>query len=966
MKKTLLTAVLFNFVYLFSPSANAQPGVLDQTFGVGGKVVTNFNGQQLSGQAVLLQPDGKIVVAGTASNNQFAVMRYLSNGSLDSMFGNGGKNLLQVPNNAYYGTGNAADLQPDGKIVLAGLMRLNGTTATPLVLIRYQTNGALDSSFGSNGMVISYVGTYAQVNKVMIKPNGKILVTGAKAASNTFSLALQQFQLNGSIDSTFGINGFANFPAQTRYGYGMALKPNGNILVCGSMPDFGVARVLPTGFLDSTFGNNGIATINLTPLQQNAALALAIQTDDKILLTGNMGPNQNQNVGVARFSPSGSVDSSFGINGKVELAPGSAPGYLNDYVSNIAALPGNSVLVTGTANGLIGDFFSIQLKANGSIDSSYGRRGLVITHLPGIYGNCYGSFVQPDGKLVMVGSVEIDSIGRSIVVRYENNTASKFNVLKGFVFKDNNFNGIKDANEVLLKEVQIVTTKIPVDTLRTMASLGVFAVHLDTGIYTTRAIPDFPYWNITPAIKTNSFTSYFNTDSVFFAAKPITGKRDLSVVVYPFSNARPGALVSYKISSNNHGTDSVTVDTLTFIKSSKLTYNSATSAPAYLNGDTMVWYNVGFVQAIEVHFIVKQTPLVSIGDTLKSVTSISSNKADETPANNTSTINQIVTGSYDPNDKTENHGGRISTAQVANGEYLQYTIRFQNTGNDTAFNVYIRDTLSDKLNWNTLQVITASSDYQATITNGNKCMFTFTNINLVDSIHNEPGSHGYIVYRIKPKANVQLGDVITNRAAIYFDYNLPVLTNTEMTSIVAETFPLHLLSFTARKKGYQNLLSWNTASEVNTDHFQIERSSTGREFNSIGTVKAGRASYTFTDNNPVNGTNYYRLKMLDKDGQFTYGPIRQLTISHSPLTIAIYPNPAKENLQLQIESDKQTTLQMQVITQDGKAVLSKKVTAPQGASLQSINISQLAAGHYFLKVLSAAKEPVVIGFEKTL
>ena len=181
--------------------------------------------------------------------------------------------------------------------------------------------------------------------------------------------------------------------------------------------------------------------------------------------------------------------------------------------------------------------------------------------------------------------------------------------------------------------------------------------------------------------------------------------------------------------------------------------------------------------------------------------------------------------------------------------------------------------------------------------------------------------------------------------------------------------PLHLLTFTAKKANTANLLNWTTAQEVNTDRFDIERSPNSREFSKIGSVKANsiNGQYNYTDNqtgNEKQETVFYRLKMLDKDGQFTYSPIRQLNIQHSTLNIALFPNPAKDNLQLQIESDQKTTMQLQVLAQDGKVALTQQLTAPQGSSMQSINISQLAAGHYFLKGLSPNQEPVVVGFEK--
>ena len=198
----------------------------------------------------------------------------------------------------------------------------------------------------------------------------------------------------------------------------------------------------------------------------------------------------------------------------------------------------------------------------------------------------------------------------------------------------------------------------------------------------------------------------------------------------------------------------------------------------------------------------------------------------------------------------------------------------------------------------------------------------------------------------------------------------PTLCTFNITNASGILLPLHLLTFTAKRANTANLLNWTTAQEVNTDHFDIERSPNGTQFSKIGTVKANsmNGQYTYTDDNSgqssVVSRLYYRLKMLDKDGQFTYSPIRQVSLNPQLSTLNIYPNPAKDNLQLQIESDQKATLHLQVLTQDRKVVLSKQMTVQQGSSLQSINISQLPTGHYFLKALSADKEPVVAGFEK--
>ena len=253
----------------------------------------------------------------------------------------------------------------------------------------------------------------------------------------------------------------------------------------------------------------------------------------------------------------------------------------------------------------------------------------------------------------------------------------------------------------------------------------------------------------------------------------------------------------------------------------------------------------------------------------------------------------------------------------------------------------------------------ASHNYQLTITENNKCVWKLSNLN-------EPISHGYITYVVKAKPSVQVGDIISNKAAIYFDYNLPVFTNTEKTTIVADALPLKLLTFTAKKEGKTNRLQWSTANEVNVDHFEIERSGNGREYGRMQNVKCkmqNGSSYNFTDNSPLTTHNYYRLKIVDKDGRFEYSPVRTINNSGN-FYISVYPNPAKDKLQVQIESDKNTTLQVQVVAQDGKVLISQQWNVNEGTAIKILNVSALQSGSYFLKMTSGDKDQIVVKFEK--
>jgi hypothetical protein len=248
--------------------------------------------------------------------------------------------------------------------------------------------------------------------------------------------------------------------------------------------------------------------------------------------------------------------------------------------------------------------------------------------------------------------------------------------------------------------------------------------------------------------------------------------------------------------------------------------------------------------------------------------------------------------------------------------------------------------------------------------NDGKCLFTLRNINLVDSTTNEPGSHGYIVYKVKPKPTVALGDIIKNTASIYFDYNLPVLTNTETTTIVSEVLPLRLLSFTARKRYSSSLspgegrgevlLNWTTTNEINVDHFEIERSNNGREFIKIGNTKANSTSQTNTyqyidavaPNSPLWGAGglFYRLKIVDKDGKFEYSPIRMIC-NNTDGQIIIYPNPAKDVVTVTHPAATSVT-QLQLTDMTGKIL--RRTTVAAGAVQTNMNIKGLPAGKYNL------------------
>ena len=361
-----------------------------------------------------------------------------------------------------------------------------------------------------------------------------------------------------------------------------------------------------------------------------------------------------------------------------------------------------------------------------------------------------------------------------------------YNTIKGAVFMDYNSNGIKDSNEPFANSILVKSAKGSLTSTSSTYN-GFFTNTADTGTFTTGIVAGLPYYSASPASRTSVFSSYNNTDSLqAFALQPIPGKRDYAVNLFPVSSVRPGHPVTYKLLYVNTGTDTLVNRTVKLIKDSRLQFTSATPAAGSISGDTISWTVTGLsprdTGAISILLQVGLPPTVNTGDVLISVAGIDTT-GDLNINNNTFISRQTAFGSYDPNDKQEAGGGSLSTTDVGNGKGLLYTIRFQNTGNDTAFTVIVKDTLDSKADSTTLEMVGASHPYRLTIQNGRYCTWTFNNILLPDSNRNEPASHGYISYRIRPKAGIAAGDSIKNNASIYFDFNLPVKTNTQVSKI---------------------------------------------------------------------------------------------------------------------------------------------------------------------------------------
>ena len=537
---------------------------------------------------------------------------------------------------------------------------------------------------------------------------------------------------------------------------------------------------------------------------------------------------------------------------------------------------------------------------------------------------------------------------------------SSVNTVTGVLYYDENSNGVKDIGEPFFSNA-IVKTEKPGDTRISVPVNGLFKNETDIGDYTTTVQLPLTYYNVVPSSHLSSFTTYFNKDSFSFAIQPIPGVKDLVINAIPLSVARPGFNVSYKILYKNIGTDPVPVGEILFKKDSRLNFISSVPAITSSNGDTLKWSYSNLdpldSTSITVNFQVQIPPLVNLGDTLTSIGIITPVAGDQTPLDDTVVIKQIVVGSFDPNDKYEKNEGRVPLTYVSDGKYLDYLVRFQNLGTDTAFNIVVLDTLSEKLDLSTLQVIATSHSYKVTLT-GNILTWTFNNIKLPHSAINEPASHGYIAYRIVPLNSVALGDTIHNTASIYFDFNLPVQTNNAFTTIGDDVaLPLKLISFSGVYHNEKAVLQWTTTEEFNIEKFEIQRSFNGTDFIPIGYVspRGGfgvTTPYEFTDNlqNVSTTTFFYRLLISDKDGKISYSRVLLFRKATNAVnSISINPNPVTGVALVNINYSSKAIAEFRVVDMNGKIVLRQRNSILQGSNSIAIKgMENLLPGFYVL------------------
>jgi uncharacterized delta-60 repeat protein len=330
-------------------------------------VITDIASGNAYAQAIVLQPDGRAVIAGygsNGSNDDFVLIRLWQDGKLDT----GGKQTLGFAD-ALFGpssreVANAMALQPDGKIVLAGQISDAGASDTDFALARFFPDGRLDGSFGTNGHVTYGFGGDQFARAVVVQPDGKIVVGGYTSAANGINFMIVRFNPDGMPDGTFGFGGFnvMDFLGGPDYGLALALAPDDKIVMGGTAFNgarnvFGVARFNSDGTPDSTFDGDGKTLYEFSVGPTHWGSAVVVQPDRKIVLGGFVGAD----FALVRLTENGLVDYGFGTLGQTVTDMGGS-----DYLYALLLTPGGWFVAAGNRvlNGT-GDFALAQYNPNG-------------------------------------------------------------------------------------------------------------------------------------------------------------------------------------------------------------------------------------------------------------------------------------------------------------------------------------------------------------------------------------------------------------------------------------------------------------------------------------------------------------------------------------------------------------------------------------------------------------------------
>jgi len=420
-RKYFLTLFVFCLCLFNSQSsAWAADGDLDTSFDTDGKQTTAIGPRSSEANSVVVQNDGKIVVVGysqNGSNNDFAVVRYNTDGSLDTTFDSDGKQTTDISGND---VASSVVVQSDGKIVAAGYATI--ATKRQFAVVRYNTDGSLDTTFSGDGKQTTALGSARDESfSIVLQSDGKIVAAGYSDNGSNYDFAVVRYNIDGSLDTTFDTDGkqTTSIGSGNDVAYSVVLQSNGKIVAAGyartgSYDGFAVVRYNTNGSLDTTFDSDGKQTTDIG--SGAASYSVVVQSDDKIVVAGYYNNVGNADFAVVRYNADGSLDTTFDSDGKQTTAIGSGA----DVGRSVALQSDGKIVIAGYSNnGVNDDFAVVRYNNDGSLDTSFdvdGKKTIAIGS-----GNevAYSVTVQSDGKIVAAGYATSAVYNEFAVIRFD-------------------------------------------------------------------------------------------------------------------------------------------------------------------------------------------------------------------------------------------------------------------------------------------------------------------------------------------------------------------------------------------------------------------------------------------------------------------------------------------------------------------------------------------------------------------
>lgn len=439
------TLVIFNISSnLFFARYNSD-GSLDAGFGTNG---FKYGGRIYNPSATIL-PDNKIVVTGYFSEeigDCTIVLRFNADCTPDNTFDGDGRAVLNVSESSE--SGDAIAVQPDGKIVVSGHAFISAISNSNFFVARFNTNGTLDNTFHSDGLIVgdeSMTGSAAdvfQANAIAIQPDGKIVTGGSVTISSPFGssqdFAAMRFTTTGQLDDTFDGDGWTTIDLGPNSGiaFAVSLQADGKIVLAGSQSvpetgtnDMAVARLNSNGSLDGTFGEDGKKLIDFSGANDYAT-CLLILPGGGILLGGLSATSGSDDFTFALLNSAGDPNNSFSDDGMLVLPISSS----NDVCRSLALSVDGKILAVGNSiNTTVqnDDISIVKLNTNGTPDVSFDGDGIRSDYYPTNNNHARASALQPDGKLIVVGLTTLPDYTANIIVSRFNTNGTPDNTFGG-------------------------------------------------------------------------------------------------------------------------------------------------------------------------------------------------------------------------------------------------------------------------------------------------------------------------------------------------------------------------------------------------------------------------------------------------------------------------------------------------------------------------------------------------------